>query len=46
MPGQSCPRCGLNIAGELSDTPSDCHLKAAFMAYVDAADLNLSKALL
>lgn len=34
-----------DVAGELGGNPNDCHLKAAFLTYIDAADLNLQKAL-
>lgn len=35
-----------DVVSELGDTPSDCHLKAAFLTAIDAIDLNLRKALL
>lgn len=34
-----------DVANELSMTAGDFHLRAAFLAYIDAADLNLQKAL-
>lgn len=34
-----------DVVNELSMTAGDFHLRAAFLSYIDAADLNLQKAL-
>jgi hypothetical protein len=34
-----------DVVNELSDTPGDFYLRAAFLSYIDAADSNLQKAL-